>query len=188
MLSYNLKTGQNTALRGLIAEEFARYVLMNRFPLIVVRPQLILDVIKTEGISGVFKTFLEKYQQTMDYFGICISENDQDSSAKDIFLNFFWQKEGLTRFLIPEKNQNLRGFIIEVKSRTTNNAWAPFNYSFSPNQTQMLDECKDMKIEVILCGVTLENNWNLTITFADRNQKVLAEDFFDINSNTEDGS
>ncbi len=188
MLSYNLKTGQNTVLRGLIAEEFARYVLMNRFSIIVVRPDFILDLIKVEGISGTFKSFLEKYQQTMDYFGVSITETDQDSSLKDIFLKFFWQKEGLTRFLVPEKNQALRGFIIEVKSRTTSNAWTPFNYSFSPNQIQMFDECKDMKIDVILCGVTMEDNWNLTITFADRNQKILSDNFFVINSNAEDGS
>ncbi|NHJ02740.1 MAG: hypothetical protein EAX86_11430 [Candidatus Heimdallarchaeota archaeon] len=178
MITYNLKNGQNTALRGLIAEEFARYILTNQFPILIFRPRLILDIIRKEGITGYLIDFLDKYQQTMDFFGISLVENNLELTSEEIITQFFWQKDGLTRFMYQEKRDRLRGFTIEVKSRTSSTAWAPFIYSFSPNQIKMFEQCKKLKIEVILCGVTLENEWNLSIVFSDQNHKILTPEFF----------
>ena len=70
MITYNVMTGQNTVLRGLVAEEFVRYTLTQRMPIIILRPRFILEKLASFSIKGKKIDFLRKYQQTMDFFGI----------------------------------------------------------------------------------------------------------------------
>jgi hypothetical protein len=182
MITYNLKTGQNSVLRGLIAEEFARYILNQRMPLLILRPKIILEVLSEALIKGSSVDFLWKYQQAMDFFAIGPILNDDviQFSTEQIIHKFFYSKGDLTRYLHSEQqSQILKGFIIEVKSRTTANPRDVFEFSFSPNQEVMLSQSGD-KFDIILCGVTFSDNWNLSIVFYDRNQKILPMDYFAI--------
>lgn len=177
---YNIKTGQNTVLRGLIAEEFARYTLTQRFPILIERPRVILDYLDELSLNNGRVIFLNKFQKTMDFFGIgpIINGNNNQLNTKDMIYKFFYEAEGLGRFLSSnEKNDRLEGIIIEVKSRTSINSWTPFQYSFSSKQELMLAESRRFGFKIILCGVTLENNWNISAIFTDEKEKILTEDF-----------
>ena len=182
MITYNVKTGQNTVLRGVIAEEFVRYTLTQRMPIIILRPRFILEKLASFSIKGKKIDFLRKYQQTMDFFGIgpIIRDDKLQFSIEQIIYNFFFNKRNLDQYLSGvQQIQTLKGFIIEVKSRTTANPRDFFEFSFSPNQEMMLTQLID-DFDVILCGVTFTENWNLSVVFCDRNQKILPSDYFSI--------
>ncbi|MFX1285270.1 MAG: hypothetical protein ACFFB5_16580 [Promethearchaeota archaeon] len=181
---YNLIKGENTVLRGLIAEEFARYILSQRFPILVIRPAAALRYLETTSIQGRNIDFLQKNQKTMDFLGITpyFQREEFQLTPKETIYKFFNEEEGLNRYLRNETHFNqLKGFVIEVKSRTSTNSWAPFRFSFSPNQEEMLVECQKLNFDIILCGVTFTSDWNLSVVFCDRQQKILSEDFFVIN-------
>lgn len=180
---YNLLKGENTVLRGLIAEEFARYILSRCFPILTLRPSTALNYLDNASVKGMSVDFLRKNQQTMDFLGIApfFQNGDLQLSPEEIVYQFFYEKEGLNRYLKKKIHINrLRGFIIEVKSRTTTNSWAPFQFSFSPNQKEMLNQSQKFSFKTILCGVTFSSDWNLSVVFCDNNQKVLQENFFAI--------
>ena len=180
-LIYNLKTGQNTVLRGSVAEEFARYILSQRIPILILRPSIVLKHLEKASIEGRYVEFLKKNQQTMDFLGIFpfFAGGKQFPTVEETVCRFFYEKEGLTRFIIKDNKMNqLKGFIIEVKSRTTSNTWAPFQFSFSPNQEEMFNQSRRFDLEIILCGVTFSSDWILTIVFCNGNQKILPEEFF----------
>lgn len=180
---YNLKRGENTVLRGLVAEEFARYILSQRFPILIIRPSMALKYLEKSSVKGRHVDFLLKNQKTMDFLGIFPFFQDKNAqlTSEEIVCRFFYEKEGLVRYLSKEPLINqLRGFIIEVKSRTSTNSWAPFQFSFSTNQKEMLDQSQRFDFEIILCGVTFASDWNLSAVFCDINQKILSEDFFAI--------
>jgi hypothetical protein len=188
-LFYNLKTGQNTVLRGSVAEEFARYTLSQRMPILILRPSVALKYLENASIKGRYVDFLKKNQQTMDFLGIYpfFSEGKQYTTVEETVCRFFYEKEGLTRYIIKDNQiTQLRGFIIEVKSRTTTNTWAPFEFSLSPNQEEMLNQSKGFALEIILCGVTFSSDWLLTIVFCDGKQKILPEEFFIIDQYKQD--
>jgi hypothetical protein len=179
MVIYNIRTGQNTVLRGLLAEEFAKYILVKRFPLLIIRPNAVLRFLE-EIPRGKVIQFILEFQQTMDYLGIGpVQEEDLIHLTQEyIVKRFFSVKEGLTRYLLEDHwAKQLRGFVIEVKSRTEMNSRVPFHYSFSPKQERMLKKIKDVDLEVILCGVTFQDNWNIAVTFTNERGKILAEDF-----------
>lgn len=181
---YNLLKGENTVLKGLVAEEYARYTLSQRFPILIVRPSIALKYLDKASIVGRYVDFIRKNQQTMDFLGIAPYYKDDNFHFKpeEIICQFFYAKEGLTRFLIQETSSNqLSGFIIEVKSRTGINAWAPFQFSFSPNQKEMIDQSQRYDLKIILSGVTFASDWNLSIAFCDKNQKMISEEFFKSN-------
>ncbi|MFX0084165.1 MAG: hypothetical protein ACFFAU_00710 [Candidatus Hodarchaeota archaeon] len=182
MITYNLKTGQNSVLRGLIAEEFARYILNQRMPLLILRPKTVLDLLNDLLIKGSLVDFLWKYQKSMDFFAIgpILSEDSLQFSTEQLLHKFFYSKGDITRYLLNnQQSQMLKGFIIEVKSRTTANPREVFEFSFSPNQESMLSQCGE-DFDIILCGVTFTENWNLSIAFYDRNLKILPRDYFSI--------
>ncbi len=179
MVIYNIKTGQNTVLRGLLAEEFARYVLVNRFPLLIIRPEVALQFIE-DIPKGKVIHFVQEFHQTMDYLGIGPVEEDDiiHLTQEGVIKRFFSAKEGLTRYLIDDHwAKQLRGFVIEVKSRTDMTARAPFHFSFSPRQDIMLQKIKDIDLEIIIAGVTFQDNWNISVTFTNERGKILSEDF-----------
>lgn len=180
---YNLIKGENTVLRGLIAEEFARYIISQRFPILILRPSTALNYLDKSSVKGMSVDFLRKNQQTMDFLGIApfFQNGDLQLTPEEIVYRFFNEKEGLDRYLKKKIYINrLRGFIIEVKSRTTTNSWAPFQFSFSPNQKEMFDQSHKFSFKTILCGVTFSSDWNLSVVFCDNNQKILQENFFAI--------
>ena len=182
MITYNLKTGQNSVLRGLIAEEFARYILTQRMPIFILRPKVVLEIIDESSIKGKNVDFLRKYQQTMDFFGIgpVLREDVLQLSTEQIIKKFFIEKGDLTRYLINDQRSLIqRGFIIEVKSRTKANLREPFEFSFSPNQELMLKHDYE-DFDIILCGVTFSEDWNLSVVFCDRNQKLIPKEYFSI--------
>jgi len=132
------------------------------------RPSTVLQYLQKNGFQSSSVQFLEKYQQTMDYFGIAPIrlENEPLLSAEEVIIRFFQAKNGLPRFIQKFSwEQKLQGYIIEVKSRTSVSSWPPFHSSFSPNQELMLEEVKKFNFEIVLCGVTFEPNWNLSIVF-----------------------
>ncbi|MHA2203535.1 MAG: hypothetical protein ACW991_07580 [Candidatus Hodarchaeales archaeon] len=181
---YNLLKGENTVLKGLLAEEFASYTLSQRLPILIVRPSTALKYLANASIIGKYVDFIRRNQQTMDFLGIApyYKDNNFRFKPEEIIYRFFYEKEGLTRFLTNETSSNqLSGFIIEVKSRTGINAWAPFQFSFSPNQVEMIDQSQIYDLKIILCGVTFASDWNLSVVFCDENQKVLSEEFFKAN-------
>ncbi|UCE13053.1 MAG: hypothetical protein JSV04_12780 [Candidatus Heimdallarchaeota archaeon] len=178
---YNLLTGENTVLQGLVAEEFARYILSQRFPILIIRPTTALKYLENSDIRGKYIDFLTRNQKTMDFFGIFPFSHDEEYqfTPEEIVCQFFYEKEGLNRYL----NKNslaklLRGFIIEVKSRATRNSWAPFQFSLSKNQSKLVNQSQRFNFDIILCGVTFTDDWNLSVVFYDRNQKILSNDFF----------
>jgi hypothetical protein len=180
MITYNLKTGQNSVLRGLIAEEFTRYILTQRMPILVLRPKEALGIIDESSIKGKTVDFLKKYQQTMDFFGIgpVLRDDILQFSTEQIIKRFFIEKGDLTRYLMKESQSlSQRGFIIEVKSRTKVNPREPFEFSFSPNQELMLRQDYE-DFDIILCGVTFSEDWNLSVVFYDRNQKLIPKAYF----------
>lgn len=180
-LFYNLKTGQNTVLRGSVAEEFARYILSQRLPILILRPSVVLKYLEKASIKGRYVDFLRKNQQTMDFLGIFpfFAKEKQHTTVEETVCQFFYEKEGLTRYIVKDNQINrLRGYIIEVKSRTTTNTWAPFQFSLSSNQEEMLNQSRGFDLEIILCGVTFSLDWILTIVFCNGNQKILPEEFF----------
>ncbi|MFX0015591.1 MAG: hypothetical protein ACFFB2_11585 [Promethearchaeota archaeon] len=184
LLIYNILKGENTVLRGLIAEEFVRYILSQRFPILIVRPSIALRYLDNASIKGRYVDFLRKNQQTMDFLGLTpfFRDNHILTTPEETVCRFFYEKEGLSLYLKKESLfPQLQGFIVEVKSRTSENSWAPFNYSFSTNQIEMFQQSKDFDFTIVLCGVTFTSDWNLSVVFCDENQKVLPQDFFVIN-------
>jgi len=178
---YNLLKGENTVLKGLVAEEFARYTLSKRLPILIVRPSRALKYLDEASIVGKYVDFVRKNQQTMDFIGIAPYYKDDDYRFKpeEVICQFFYKKEGLIRFLSNETLSNqFSGFIIEVKSRAGINSWAPFQFSFSTNQLEMIDQSQNYDFKIILSGVTFASDWNLSVVFCDKNQKMLSEDFF----------
>lgn len=173
---YNILTGQNTVLRGLIAEEFARYSISHRFPLIVLRPKVILQYLDDAEVRGRTVNFIRKYQQTMDFFGLGPVGQDLTlhRNVEALLTSWFYMIEGLPRFFPGgESVHHLQGFVIEVKSRTTSQAWTTFQYNLSPNQEDMFEACNEVGLRVILCGVTFGANWDISIVFANRRGKIL---------------
>jgi hypothetical protein len=73
--------------------------------------------------------------------------------------------------------EELKGFIIEVKSRATEHHWKPFQYSFSEKQEEMFIKSKSFNFEVILCGVTFAKDWDISVVFTDVRGKILPSDF-----------
>ncbi|MFX1504848.1 MAG: hypothetical protein ACFFDC_01930 [Promethearchaeota archaeon] len=178
---YNLLKGENTVLRGLVAEEFTRYILSKRLPILIVRPMKALKILDEASVAGEYVDFIRKNQQTMDFIGITPYYKDEDPRIRqeDLICQFFYEKEGLTRFLSNNAlSKQLDGFIIEVKSRTSTDSWAPFQFSFSPNQLEMIDQILRYDFKIILSGVTFASDWNLSVVFCDRNQKIISEEFF----------
>ncbi len=180
MNRYNIRTGKNTVLRGLIAEEFARYILLQKYPLLIIKPFIALQYLEKAGIKGQSVQFLQKYQHTMDYLGIGPIEKKKELKLQneEIVIRFFLLKEGLTRFLeLYSWEHKLKGYIIEVKSRTSITSWAPFRYTISQNQELMFNEIKKFGFELILCGVTFEPKWNLSITLYNHKGKIFQDNF-----------
>ncbi|UCG03698.1 MAG: hypothetical protein JSW11_06865 [Candidatus Heimdallarchaeota archaeon] len=175
---YNLLTGENTVLRGLIAEEFTRYILTQRFPILIVRPSTVLKYLDKASIVGRYVDFIRKNQQTMDFLGIAPYHRENEFKPEEIIYQYFSEKEGLTRFLKAKNNLPwLKGYVIEVKSRTGINTWSPFQFSFSPNQIKMLNQIQNYDFKIVLSGVTFVSDWNLSIVFCDKNQRQYLGDF-----------
>ncbi|MHA2167846.1 MAG: hypothetical protein ACXAAT_18520, partial [Candidatus Hodarchaeales archaeon] len=102
LIIYNIKTGKNTVLRGLIAEEFARYTLTQRYPVIVIRPEKVLEFLTEQSIEGPHVQFLRQYSHTMDFFGLgpILDADDSPSiSISKMVQDFFYKQNGLTKFL-----------------------------------------------------------------------------------------
>ncbi|MFW9778305.1 MAG: hypothetical protein ACFFE8_05575 [Candidatus Heimdallarchaeota archaeon] len=174
--SYNILTGQNSVLRGLIAEEFVRYFMSQQFPLLVLRPKIVLRYLDDTNIRGRTVNFVRKYQQTMDFFGLGPIDESMllQRSAKDLLTSWFYMNEGLPRFFQDDDYVlRLHGFAIEVKSRTTSKIWSSFQYNFSPNQENMFEECNEVGLQSILCGVTFGANWDISIVFANHRGKII---------------
>ncbi|WP_455139989.1 hypothetical protein [Candidatus Hodarchaeum mangrovi] len=181
MWTYNIEKGSNTKLRGLISEEFVRYTLLTNFPILVIRPTKAIKILDDNAISGEFVQFLKDYEQTMDFFGIgpIPKENQTYISLNEIIINYFHKLRGLNRFFHHAKwIEELDGFIIEVKSRTSANALSPFNYSLSDKQKQMVNYGKKLGLKVILGGVTFERNWKLSLMFTNEIGKIIGNDYF----------
>ena len=179
---YNIKTGKNTVLRGLLAEEFARYTLSQRHPIIVLRPAKILEYLSEQTVEGLHVQFLRRYAHTMDFFGLGpILETEESLSIplSKIIQDFFYKQNGLTKYLVqPLPEFLIKGYIIEVKSRSTKNFWSPFQYTFSTNQEKMFTQSKRFNFEVILCGVTFANDWDMAVVFTNLEGKILPQDHF----------
>lgn len=177
---YNLRNGENTVLRGLVAEEAACYILTQRYPILVLRPKKALNYLDRGAVEGTSVEFLRKNQKTMDFFGLFpfFRSDDLQMTTEEIICKFFLEKEGLDHYFTKEPfTQQVKGFIIEVKSRTTENTWTPFDFVFSTNQKKMFNQCNKINFRIILCGVTFAPDWNLSIVFCDINQKILPENF-----------
>jgi hypothetical protein len=179
---YNIKTGKNTALRGLLAEEFARYTLSQRHPIIVLRPAKILEYLSEQAVEGLHVQFLRRYVHTMDFFGLGpVLETEESLSIplSKIIQDFFYEQDGLTKYLVqPLPDVTIKGYIIEVKSRSTKNYWRPFQYKFSVNQEKMFLQSKRINFEVILCGVTFANDWDMAVVFTNLEGKILPQGYF----------
>ena len=179
---YNIKTGKNTVLRGQIAEEFARYTLTQRYPIIVFRPEKVLEFLDEQSIDGPHVQFLRQYAQTMDFFGLGpILENDESPSIpiNKMVQDYFYYQNGLTKYLVqPLLDVSPKGYIIEVKSRSTKNYWKPFHYSFSENQERMFSQSKRFNLEIVLCGVTFAQNWEIAVVFTNLEGKILPQEYF----------
>ncbi len=151
-------------------------------PLLILRPKIVLDLLDELMIKGSLVDFLWKYQQSMDFFAIgpILSEDAAQFSTEQLIQKFFYSKGDLTKYLPNnQQSQILKGFIIEVKSRTTANPREFFEFSFSPNQELMLSQCGE-DFDIILCGVTFTENWDLSIAFYDRNLKIIPKNYFSI--------
>ncbi|MHA1214927.1 MAG: hypothetical protein ACTSPG_06495 [Candidatus Hodarchaeales archaeon] len=180
MWSYNIETGKNTVLRGLIAEELVHYILTKNFPIIVMRPAKALETLKSLQLNSNKFTFLRTYQQTMDFFGLgpIFKDTRFPHSTQEILLKYFEYEQGLNKFFNNEKwVKDLKGYVIEVKSRTSQNVLKPFNYSFSANQVEMIKKVKTLGFKIILAGVTFEANWNVSVIFTNENGTILTKDF-----------
>jgi hypothetical protein len=179
---YNIKTGRNTVLRGLIAEEFARYTLTQRYPVIVFRPEKVLEFLAEQSIEGGHVQFLRQYSHTMDFFGlgpILLADDSPSIPISKLVQDFFYKQDGLTKFLKqPAQEVPTRGYIIEVKSRSTKNYWKPFQYSFSENQDKMFSNSKRFNLEIVLCGVTFAQEWDIAVVFTNLKGKVLPQGYF----------
>lgn len=176
---YNIKNGQNTVLRGFLAEEFARYMLVQKFPLLIVRPRKVIELLVNEKFKSRHLEFLIKYQQTMDFigFGPIIQTLEEQNTLRESLINFFYAQDGLTKYFdSTHSSSKIEGYLIEVKSRTSENYWKPFNYSFSVKQEEMFEESRNYNFNIIICGVTFEDDWNLGILYTDRNGKILPSD------------
>jgi hypothetical protein len=182
LIIYNIKTGKNTVLRGLIAEEFARYTLTQRYPVIVIRPEKVLEFLTEQSIEGPHVQFLRQYSHTMDFFGlgpILVADDSPSISISKMVQDFFYKQNGLTKFLIqPFQEVPTRGYIIEVKSRSTKNYWKPFQYSFSENQEKMFSNSKLFNFEIVLCGVTFAQEWEIAVVFTNLEGKILPQGYF----------
>ena len=165
-------------MRGLIAEEFARYTLLQKFPLIVLRPIKVLDYLEERKIRSPHAKFLQKYSHTMDFFGIGPISDSEEMPAiptGKLIQDYFYRQDGLTKFIAQPSSQNLiKGYIIEVKSRSTKNHWKPFQYSFSSNQERMLSRLKKYNFEVIICGVTFAKDWKMAVVFTNQDGKIIS--------------
>ena len=68
-------------MRGLLAEEFARYTLIQKFPLIVLRPIKILEYLEERKIRSPHAQFLKQYSHTMDFFGVGPISDSEETPA-----------------------------------------------------------------------------------------------------------
>ena len=99
-------------------------------------------------------------------------------SIEEIIVAFFRKQDGLTKFLHSDVSiGEIRAFLIEVKSRTTKKYWKPFQYSFSENQEKMFLEVTKYNFEILLCGVTFADDWEISVVYADLKGKILPKDF-----------
>ncbi|MCK4849433.1 MAG: hypothetical protein KAT16_10420 [Candidatus Heimdallarchaeota archaeon] len=119
----------------------------------------------------------------MDFFGlgtpILETEESLTIPLNKLFQDFFYEQNGLTKYLVnPLPELTIKGYIIEVKSRSTKNYWSPFQYSFSSNQEKMFLESKKLNLEVILCGVTFSQNWDIAVVFTNLEGKILSKEYF----------
>jgi hypothetical protein len=169
-------------LRGLIAEEYVRYTLTQHHPLIVLRPEKVLNFLIELSIEGPYVKFLRQYSQTMDFFGLgpIIESNESlPIPISKMIQDFFYEQSGLTKYIVqPRQEVPTRGYIIEVKSRSTKNYWKPFQYTFSDNQEQMFSQSKRFNFEIVLCGVTFAQNWEIAVVFTNLEGKILPQEYF----------
>ncbi|MHA1973778.1 MAG: hypothetical protein ACTSW1_12335 [Candidatus Hodarchaeales archaeon] len=180
MWRYNIKTGKNTVLRGLITEELTLYILTKNFPILVMRPTKALEILSSLQLNSNKYEFLKKYQQTMDFFGLgpVFQDIRYPLSNREILLKYFEYEQGLNKFFTTEKwIKKLQGYIIEVKSRTSQNSLKAFNYSFSTNQVKMISQVRRLGFKIILAGVTFEQDWEVSVVFTNENGTILSKDF-----------
>jgi hypothetical protein len=121
-----------------------------------------------------------KYQQTMDFIGfgpIHEKSSEELPLANENILNYFYLQDGLSQYLEGSAKKFVRGFIIEVKSRSIQNFWKPFQYSFSPNQEEMFKIAQRYNFDIVLCGVTFGENWEISVIFTNLRGKILPSDF-----------
>lgn len=141
----------------------------------------VLEYLSESSVKGAHCNFLKQFQQTMDFIGFGpINEGDISVplSIEEILVAFFRKQDGLTKFLPSDSTlDGIKGFLIEVKSRTKANYWKPFQYSFSDNQEEMFTKVKNFNFEILLCGVTFGKNWELAVVFTDFKGKILPHDF-----------
>lgn len=180
MWEYDILTGKNTVLRGLIAEEAASYLLKRKLNLIIFRTDKILKFIRKHKIKTNRGKFIRKYKQTMDFFGIYIPEEVRKNSLislESVLLSFFTEKEDLRGFIGENLlKECIKGYVIEIKSRVTNSPTKSFNFSFSENQQQMIKKLKNHKsLDLLVVGITMCNNWIINATFFDKNLNVISK-------------
>ncbi len=118
----------------------------------------------------------------MDFFGLgpVLETNELPSiPISKMIQDFFYKQDGLTKYLVqPLQEVPTRGYIIEVKSRSTKNYWNPFYYSFSENQEKMFSQSKRFNFEIVLCGVTFAQDWEIAVVFTNLEGKVLPQGYF----------
>jgi hypothetical protein len=133
-------------------------------------------------VEGPHVEFLREYSHTMDYFGLGpILENEESLTIPitKVIQDFFYKQDGLTKYLVqPLSEDIIKGYIIEVKSRSSKNYWKPFQYSFSHNQEKMFSKSKRFNFQVILCGVTFASDWEMAVVFTNLEGKVLPQEYF----------
>jgi len=165
-----------------LAEEFARYSLTQRHPVIVLRPEKILTYLSEKNVDGPHVQFLRRYAYTMDFFGfgpVLETEELLSIPLNKLIQDFFYKQNGLTKYLVqPLSEVSINGYIIEVKSRSTKNYWKPFQYSFSSNQEKMFTQSKRFNLEVLLCGVTFAQDWEMAVVFTNLEGKILPQGYF----------
>lgn len=118
----------------------------------------------------------------MDFFGLGPIIESIDSHSIPIskmFQDFFLKQSGLTKYLLqPLQDYSTRGYIIEVKSRSTKNYWKPFQYSFSENQEKMFSQSKRFNLGIVICGVTFAHDWEIAVVFTNLKGKILTNEYF----------
>ncbi len=157
-----------THLRGLIGEEIVAYLLRKKLNLYVIRPFLLISKLNELKANNSRSQFILSHTRTMDFFGVWpsivpLTEDFNVDSLRTSVIDFFFENT-LSKHLLSDSNQVLRGYIVEVKSSSSMSDSRP---NLSPKQVKMIQIGKKSGFDAIIAQVVYLPNYEIRVRLFD---------------------